>query len=412
MAMNSNKTPLAYTFTANAFGGREPLYQFEVYEGNSKQGRVLQKFSSSSNLIWRPSHQGTYTMKVLAKSKESTAVADKEYSMEVTVVDEELPTATLIPSTKSLTNGNIDITIHANDNLGIRSITLPHNDIVYKDKAVYTVSGNGTYTFEIEDVLGNVIKKSIKISNIDKVKPTITLSTNTTEPTKKDVTIVAKTADNMRIKNIQLPDGTILNGASTIFVVSKSGEYKFTVEDTAGNLATKSITINNIFKGKPATPTVSTIWDSHTVIKGKATPNTTVYVKKGQTIINSAKASIKGNYSIKISKQKAGIKIAVYAKDPLNNISKTKTVTVIDKTAPTAPKINKVTANTKILTGKAEKGATVYIYNGNKYVKKGTVDTKGNIRITIAMQKKGATLTVFAKDKSGNKSKVCLVKVN
>ncbi|MGG0288486.1 Ig-like domain-containing protein [Peribacillus butanolivorans] len=412
MAMNSNKTPLAYTFTANAFGGREPLYQFEVYEGNSKQGRVLQKFSSSSNLIWRPSHQGTYTMKVLAKSKESTAVADKEYSMEVTVVDEELPTATLIPSTKSLTNGNIDITIHANDNLGIRSITLPHNDIVYKDKAVYTVSGNGTYTFEIEDVLGNVIKKSIKISNIDKVKPTITLSTNTTEPTKKDVTIVAKTADNMRIKNIQLPDGTILNGASTIFVVSKSGEYKFTVEDTAGNLATKSITINNIFKGKPATPTVSTIWDSHTVIKGKATPNTTVYVKKGQTIINSAKASVKGNYSIKISEQKAGIKIAVYAKDPLNNISKTKTVTVIDKTAPTTPKINKVTANTKILTGKAEKGATVYIYNGNKYVKKGTVDTKGDIRITIAKQKKGATLTVFAKDKSGNKSKVCLVKVN
>lgn len=412
MAMNSDKAPLAYTFTANAVGGREPLYQFEVYEGSSKQGRVLQKFSSTSNLIWRPSHQGTYTIKVLAKSKESTATADKEYSMEVMVVDEELPSVTLMPSTESPTKGNIDIAIHAHDNLGIRSITLPNNDIVYKDKTVYTVSGNGTYTFEIEDLLGNVISKSIKISNIDKVKPSIVLSTSTTEATKKDVTIVANSADNMSIKSIQLPDGTILNGASAIFVVSKSGEYKFTVEDAAGNLVEKSITINNIFKGKPATPTVNTIWDSHTVIKGKATPNSTVYVKKGQKIINSAKVSIKGNYSINISKQKAGTKIAVYAKDPLKNISKTKNVTVIDKTAPTIPKINKVTANTKILTGKAESGAIVYIYDGNKLVKKGTVDTNGNIRITIAKQKKGTALTVFAKDKAGNKSKVRLVKVS
>lgn len=412
MAMNSNKAPLAYTFIANASGGRDPLYQFEVYEGNSKQGRVLQKYSSSSNLIWRPSHQGTYTMKVLAKSKESTAVADKEYSMDVTVIDEELPTVTLMPSTKSPTNGNVDISIYAHGNLGIRSITLPRNGIVYKDKAEYTVSGNGTYTFEIEDLLGNVISKSIKISNIDKVKPTIVLSTSTTGPTKKDVTIVANTADNMRVKNVKLPDGKRINGASAIYVVSKSGEYKFTVEDAAGNLATKSITINNIFKGKPETPTVNTIWDSHKVIKGKATPNTTVYAKKGQTIINSAKASSKGNYSIKIPKQKAGTKITVYAKDPLNNISKTKTITVIDKTAPTTPKINKVTANTKVLTGKTEKGATVYIYNGDKYVKKGIVDTKGNISITIAKQKKGSTLTVYAKDKSGNKSKVGLVKVN
>lgn len=137
-----------------------------------------------------------------------------------------------------------------------------------------------------------------------------------------------------------------------------------------------------------------------------------LFLYQGLSIINSAKVSNKGNYSINISKQKAGTKIAVYAKDPLKNISKIKTVTVIDKTAPTIPKINKVSANTKILTGKAESGAIVYIYNGNKLVKNGTVDTKGNIRITIAKQKKGTALTVFAKDKAGNKSKIRLVKVS
>ncbi|MFJ7746394.1 Ig-like domain-containing protein [Peribacillus sp. NPDC097295] len=411
MALNSNKAPLAYTFTANASGGRDPLYQFEVFEGYSSQGRVLQTFSPSPNFLWRPSHQGTYTVKVSAKSKESAAVLDKAYRMEVTVVDEELPVMTIMQSTTSPTSKPVDITIQGYDNLGIRSITLPNNDIVYNDKALYTVSRNGTYTFEIEDLMGNTNKKSIQINNIDSVKPTIVLSASTTEPTKKDVTIVVNTADNIRVKSIQLPDGKRINGSNAIYVVSKSGEYTFTVEDAAGNVTTKSITIKNIFKGNPEISIVETVSDSHEVVKGKATPNTTVFAKKGQTILNSAKASSKGNYSIKIPKQKAGTKITVYAKDPLNHISKTKTVTVIDKTAPPTPKINKVTSNAKVLTGKAEKGATVYIYNGKKYVNKGIVDASGNIKITIAKQKKGITLTVFAKDKAGNKSKVRLVKV-
>lgn len=411
MAMNSNKAPLAYTFTANASGGRDPLYQFEVFEGDASQGRVLQTYSPSPSFLWRPSHRGTYTVKVSARSKESAAVLDKVYKMEVAVVDEELPTMTILPSTTSPTNKPIDISIHGFDNLGIRSITLPNNDIVFNDKAVYTADRNGTYTFEIEDLMGNISKKSIQIRNIDQVKPTLVLSPSMTEPTKKDVTIVVNAADNIRVKTIQLPDGKRVNGSSAIYVVGKSGEYTFRVEDEAGNQATKSIAIKNIFKGKPEISTVDTISDSHEVVKGKATPNTTVFVKKGQTILNSAKASSKGNYSINIPKQKAGTKITVYAKDSLNKISKTKTVTVIDKTAPTTPIINKVTANTKVLTGKAEKGATVYIYNGNNLVKKGTVDASGNIKIPIAKQKKGVTLTVFAKDKAGNKSNVRLVKV-
>ena len=411
MSMNSDKAPLAYMFTAKASGGHNPLYQFEVFEGSSNQVRVLRTYDSLPKFLWRPSHQGTYTVKVSAKSKESAAESDKTYMMEVTVVDEGLPVMTITPSTTSPTSKPVDISIHGNDNLRIRSITLPNNDIVFNDKAVYIADRNGTYTFEIEDLMGNISKKSIKIRNIDQVKPTLVLSPSMTEPTKKDVTIVVNAADNIRVKNIQLPDGKRVKGSSAIYVVSESGEYTFRVEDEAGNQATKSIAIKNIFKGNPEISIVETVSDSHEVVKGKATPNTTVFAKKGQTILNSAKASSKGNYSIKIPKQKAGTKITLYAKDPINHISKTKTVTVIDKTAPPTPKINKVTANTKVLTGKTEKGATVYIYKGDKYIKKGIVDASGNIKITIAKQKKGATLTVFAKDKAGNKSKVRLVKV-
>ncbi|MEH7451211.1 alkaline phosphatase PhoX [Gottfriedia acidiceleris] len=83
-----------------------------------------------------------------------------------------------------------------------------------------------------------------------------------------------------------------------------------------------------------------------------------------------------------------------------------------DFVAPSLTKINKVTSKSKIVTGKAEKDATVYVYNGKTLIGKATSESKGNFKVKIKVQKKGTTLTIFAEDKAGNKSKSINVKVN
>ncbi|MEJ9231930.1 Ig-like domain-containing protein [Peribacillus butanolivorans] len=112
-----------------------------------------------------------------------------------------------------------------------------------------------------------------------------------------------------------------------------------------------------------------------------------------------------GSYTIKISNQKAGTSIAVYAIDASGNKSSSKTVKVIDKTAPPVPTVKKITSKTVTVTGKGENGAS-------KKIGQGVVDNKGNYKVEIKAQKKGSSLKVYAQDKSGNKSKSKTVKVS
>jgi uncharacterized protein len=83
-----------------------------------------------------------------------------------------------------------------------------------------------------------------------------------------------------------------------------------------------------------------------------------------------------------------------------------------DFTAPAKPSVNKVTSKTTIITGKAEIGSIVYVYNGKTYVSNAVVDAKGNYKVKIKAQKKRTTLTIFSKDKAGNKSNSVSIKVN
>ena len=88
-----------------------------------------------------------------------------------------------------------------------------------------------------------------------------------------------------------------------------------------------------------------------------------------------------------------------------------KLLQVIDKTAPAIASVNKVNEKSKYVTGKAEKGATVRVYNGKKLIGKAVVNSKGNYKVKIKAQKEGTSLTVTAQDKAGNQSKATTVKV-
>ncbi|MGW6298883.1 Ig-like domain-containing protein [Peribacillus butanolivorans] len=180
--------------------------------------------------------------------------------------------------------------------------------------------------------------------------------------------------------------------------------------DVAGNKsANKSIKV--IDKTAPSVPSVNTVYDYSTSITGKAETNAKVYAVVGTKTIGEA-ISKSGSYTFKISMQKAGTSIAVYAKDASGNKSSNRIVKVIDKTAPPVPTVNKITSKTVTVTGKSEKGASIYIYNGSKKIGQGVVDSRGNYKVKIKAQKKGSTIKVYAQDKSGNKSKSKTTKVS
>jgi hypothetical protein len=402
VTINSNQAPLEYIFTANATGGIDPQYKFLLNENGV--WKVLQDYSSSRKLIWNPKKNGSYTFRVMTRSNGSNLEYEKYYDVTQTVSDTIVPSATLVPSTIAPTNEDITIQVMATDNVGIKGITLPNGQVVNSSSTVYSVSENGSYYFEIEDLFGNVVTESLRVMNIDKVKPEITLLPSTTAPTKNDILIVANASDDVRVKGIKLPNGTFVNGTSVYYPISKNGTYQFAVEDTAGNITTESINIANIDKEPPAIPTVNPIWDSHTVITGKTEPNGMVYAKNGSTVIGSVKALADGQFKMTITKQKAGSKISIYVKDSNGNVSQNKYVTVMDKTPPALPTVNPIWDIHSVIFGKTEPNVTVYAKNGSTVIGSVKSSANGQFKMTIKKQKAGSKISIFVKDFGGNVS--------
>lgn len=169
-------------------------------------------------------------------------------------IDKTNPIGTLKIEPSTWANGNVTITAEGSDTggSGFYRIKKPDGTYVTGNKATYTVSTNGTYTFEFYDNAGNSTTKTVNVTNIDKTAPTGTLTPSTTNWTNKDIVITATGSDaESGISKIEKPDGTFEQGSSTTYTVSENGTYTFVFYDNAGNKTSKSITINNIDKIAP-----------------------------------------------------------------------------------------------------------------------------------------------------------------
>ncbi|WP_066074855.1 Ig-like domain-containing protein [Neobacillus soli] len=166
--------------------------------------------------------------------------------------------------------------------------------------------------------------------------------------------------------------------------------------------------IDNVSPNKPS---VNKVDNNDTVVTGKAESGSTVTVKRGNTVLATAKAASNGAFSAKIAVQKAGTKLAVTAKDSAGNVSASVTVTVADVVAPSKPVVNKVDNNDKVVTGKAEVGSSVTVKNGNKVLGTAKAASNGAFSVKVAAQKAGAKLIVTAKDGAGNVSSSASVTV-
>ncbi|XKE94012.1 Ig-like domain-containing protein [Metaplanococcus flavidus] len=161
----------------------------------------------------------------------------------------------------------------------------------------------------------------------------------------------------------------------------------------------------------PAIPNVNEITDKSLEVTGTTEPKALVTVKAVNTEIGTANADDKGNYSVIISKQKAGTILKVTATDGKGHSSLAKEVTVSDATAPDAPKVDEVTDKSTAIKGTGEVGAAISIKSGTTELGKTTVMADGTFSVTISKQKAGTKINVYATDAAGNVSEATIVTV-
>ncbi|WP_280166192.1 Ig-like domain-containing protein [Priestia aryabhattai] len=226
------------------------------------------------------------------------------------------------------------------------------------------------------------------------------------EVSDQDTTVTGVTEANAAV-TVKAGDATFSavadgNGTFTVSIPVQIGGTTIAVsaKDKAGNESqAPSFAVKSTLKA-PLAPKVNEVSDQDTMIKGTAEANATVIVKNGSLQLAAGNADAKGNYSISIAKQKAGSTLSVTAQNAGGTSSAT-AVTVQDKTAPAAPKVNAVSDQDTKVTGTAEANAAVIIKNGSLQLAAGKADSKGTYSISIAKQKAGSKLSVTAGNAAG-----------
>ncbi|UYG93821.1 Ig-like domain-containing protein [Cytobacillus firmus] len=234
----------------------------------------------------------------------------------------------------------------------------------------------------------------------------------------KKVTGQAEAGSTVTVKKGSSVLGTAAAGIDGKFSVALKAAEKagtvltITAADKADNVS-KAANVTVIDKTAPASPKADPVKDYDKKITGKAEAGSKVTVKKGSSTLGSAAADKYGKFTVSLKyAQKAGTVLNLTAADKAGNVSKTAKVTVIDKTAPAAPKVNAMKDSDKKMTGTAEAGSRITVKRGSTVLGTATAAKDGKFTVTIkSAQKAGTVLYVTAKDKAGNTSKAAKITV-
>ncbi|MCR2821442.1 Ig-like domain-containing protein [Lederbergia panacisoli] len=255
-----------------------------------------------------------------------------------------------------------------------------------------------------------------KVTVIDKTAPATPTASQVSDKDKK-VTGSAEAGSKVTVKAGTKVLGTATASSTakysvTLSAVQKAGTVlSITATDKAGNVsAVRKITV--VDKTAPAMPTASKVSDKDKKVTGNAEAGSKVTVKVGTKVLGTATADKAGKYTVSWkTAQKAGTVLSITATDKAGNVSAVRKITVVDKTAPAAPKVNKVTIKSTSVSGKAEANSTVYVKVGSKVIASGKAGKTGSFSIKVKKQKSGTILYVYAKDKAGNTGKATKVTV-
>lgn len=204
---------------------------------------------------------------------------------------------------------------------------------------------------------------------------------------------------------------TVSSTSAKVTELSDSTYYRFRLVVTGGLNGTLNGGYSNVIQMTTLllTPIIDVIDDNDTTITGKANANVNIVVKNNGNLVGSGKTDENGNYTIQIKPQIADSVLTVSATNESGNQSEPASIIVLDRTAPNAPVVNKVTKKDQTITGKTEANATVMIKIKNE-VSEVQADKNGYFSLEIPHRDygefTGTVITVNAKDSAGNESDV------
>lgn len=171
------------------------------------------------------------------------------------VIDGENPTGLITQSTTEWTNGNVTITATGSDGLGVGMKQIKKPDGTYSPgtTATHVVTSNGTYTFVLEDHVGNVFSKDITISNIDKTPPVnATFTASTTMPTNANVGVTITYPVDAITKQYKIGSaGTWTTYTTAVSVPANNTVYARSFDASGNGSIESTYTVTNIDKTNP-----------------------------------------------------------------------------------------------------------------------------------------------------------------
>lgn len=271
--------------------------------------------------------------------------------------------------------------------------------------------GGGTLSVVLIDQAGNVSEKTL-VSIVDWTAPEL-YDVSSVSDRSTSISGFTEPYTKIRVTKNGVLIGKAVTEDYTDFSIPISRQTAgvnllLSATDRAGN--TRNQMIRVLDKTAPISAKVSMFSDAMTMLSAVAEKDSTVVVMNGRKKIGQV-TSNSTKFSIPVPKQKAGTKLKVYVYDQVKQKSPATDVVVMDKTAPAAPTINKVTKRSQSISGHSEPNATVYVYVGKKKIVSGRANKNGIYGFVIKPLKSGTILTVYAVDAAKHKSKSTTKKV-
>ncbi|NMD68795.1 LPXTG cell wall anchor domain-containing protein [Bacillus sp. DNRA2] len=216
--------------------------------------------------------------------------------------------------------------------------------------------------------------------------------------------------------NTQMDGLTVVMTATTTVKIGEVNHIKLAIADASDDSVDSNVFIeagsfSSIDTKAPIKPEVLEVDDNDQALTGTTEPGATVIVKVGDMEIGNTKADAAGKFTLTIPKQNAGTILEVYARDEAGNTSEPTTLTVVDKTAPAQPTVNKVTDQDTSVSGQAESKAKIEVKVNGFLIASSTAGEDGKFAVLIPKQAGGTTLVITATDAAGNISEAVSVVV-
>ena len=214
--------------------GNAPYFNtvhFKLHDDNLKEAVLNGVIIDKSSGPWGDMNDVTIgSYYTVIEGKNILVLRDKAGN-EVTYefyLDVTKPVITINPYIKTKTNQ--DITVYAITNEG----TLKVNS--------HKFTKNGIFKFIATDLAGNVSNKKVKITNIDKVAPTATISYDKITWTNTNVIATLVPSEDVTVTN---------NGGLSTYTFTDNGTFTFNFVDAAGNTGSVLAIVNYIDKTLP-----------------------------------------------------------------------------------------------------------------------------------------------------------------